>query len=273
MRRTPLVIAALLCAVATPVLAAGPFMPDVTLEASPTSVAGRSIDILDLVPGMTVEAVEHALADLHGADALATEMTSFRVGGRGVTVETVEFVSTLNAGDDDNLKVFFAGPAAANQAFAIARTVRYSDVLTAPTVASIADALIAKYGAASYNSRDYRETVTSELGWVFSGGDQISCMGFGGYGSGPGCPVDWTLSEYRPQSLENIAREALDFDLAIVAKIQTHQSDRSRTVSFTVTVSDLLRRKSAAGADTQALFDELERVHQQASQPAAAPAM
>ena len=43
---------------------------------------------------------------------------------------------------------FFTGPAAGNRAFAVERQVYYPDVLTAPTVATITEALISKYGAA-----------------------------------------------------------------------------------------------------------------------------
>lgn len=59
-----------------------------------------------------------------------------------------------------------------------------------------------------------------------------------------------------------MAGEILDFDLAIIANLETHQADRSKVSGFKVTISDM-----------QALLSELERVHQEASKPAAAPAL
>ena len=70
-----------------------------------------------------------------------------------------------------------------------------------------------------------------------------------------------------------MAGEILDFDLAIIANLETHQADRSKVSGFKVTISDLQRRKHSAEADMQALLSELERVHQEASKPAAAPAL
>ena len=130
-----------------------------------------------------------------------------------------------------------------------------------------------RYGEASYNSADYREKPSPQLVWTFAGGALAPCQGFGGYGSGEPCPTAWILSEYKPGNLDVMARDVLDFDLAIVANLETHQADRSKVSAFTVTVSDLELRKQAANADMQAVLAELERVHQQASKPAAAPAL
>ncbi|WP_404401355.1 hypothetical protein [Pelagibacterium halotolerans] len=266
--------AAMLCGVSGPATAGDLFVPAVSFPASRTSVPDRAIDVLGLVPGLSVEEARAALAAIHDPGAITEHTTAFTIGARGVSVQTEEFLGTMEAGrSDDRIEIFFAGPAAENQSFAVERVVRYPQVLTAPTVAAIAEALIAKYGTPSYNSRDFRETVSPEMVWSFAGEAQISCMGFGGYGSGQGCPVAWTLLEYAPHRLDAIAREPLGFDLVIVAKLETHREDRTKVAGFTVTVSDLLRRKRAAAADTAAMVAELERVHAEASNPVSAPAL
>ena len=266
----PLMLAVMLSG---PTVAQDSFVPAVTVRASPVQIDGRAIDILALVPGMSVQEVKAGLA-AHYTSPTTTEPTYFQVGSRGVEIKTVEFISALKSGgSDDAVVAFFAGPAADNQAFAIEREVHYSDVLTAPTVATITEALLTKYGEASYKSADYREKPSPQLVWTFAGGALAPCQGFGGYGSGDPCPTAWTLSEYKLGNLDVMARDVLDFDLAIVANLETHQADRSKVSAFTVTVSDLQLRKQAANADMQALLAELERVHQQASKPAAAPAL
>lgn len=119
------------------------------VEASGAALDGRFIDILDLVPGMGVDEVMAGLAAHYAAESIAEQRTYFQAGSRGVEVKTVEFIQTVKSGDSgDAMVAFFTGPAAGNRAFAVERQVYYPDVLTAPTVATITEALISKYGAA-----------------------------------------------------------------------------------------------------------------------------
>lgn len=250
------------------------FIPEIAFPASLSTLANQSIDILNLVPGMDGPAVEAALSELHPDHTKVERLTSFGAGARGVTVQTIDFLQSLSAGPEaDRITAWFTGPASDIQAFAIERSVHYPEVLSAPTVATIADALLAKYGKASYNSRDFRDKPTAQLIWVFVGDDKVSCLGFGGYGTGKNCPVAWTLLEYKPQQLANLATTPPVFDYAIIAEIKTHEIDRTRSASLTVTVSDLRRRKEAAAADMQALLDEIERLHAQSSNPVGAPSL
>ena len=148
-----------------------------------------------------------------------------------------------------------------------------STELPAPTVDAIIEALTSKYGAPSYNTRDFIVVNTADLVCVFKDGGQLPCQGLGGYGSGARCPFQTSARFYDPGQFGDLAAEVLPFDYAIFAKVDTQSAYRTKTAGFTVTVSDLLRRKQAASADMQAMLQELERVHAEASKPASAPSM
>lgn len=250
------------------------FVPKVTFPAAHAVLAGRAIDILDLVPGMDGAEVKAALSALHPADSIVEQQTSFRVASRGVTVQTADFLKTITAGkEDDRIEVSFTGPASGVQAFSIERTVRYSDVLSAPTVDSIFEALEAKYGGASMRSSDLYQPNPNNPGkavWAYSGGELVPCS-YLQAGQGPGCAL--LLGGYDPSSLQSTATERLDFDYVVTADIWPHEADISKVRRFRVEVFDLARRKQAAQADTQALLAEIDRIHQQASKPSAAPAL
>ncbi|HWV21954.1 MAG TPA: hypothetical protein VN036_13085 [Devosia sp.] len=250
------------------------FVPEVTFPASHAVLAGRVIDILDLVPGMDGAEVKAALAGLHPADSIVEQQTSFRVASRGVTVQTADFLKSITAGkENDRIEVSFTGPASGVQAFSIERTLRYSDVLSAPTLESIFEALDTKYGVPSMRSSDLYQpnpNNAAKLVWAYSGGEQVPCR-YLQAGQGPGCPL--LLGGYDPSSLQHTATSRLDFDYIVTADIWPHDADIGKVRLFQVEVFDLARRKQAAQADTQAMLAEIERIHQQASKPAAAPAL
>lgn len=250
------------------------FLPKVIFPASHAALAGRAIDILDLVPGMDGAEVKAALSALHSADSIVEQQTSFRVASRGVTVQTADFLKSITAGkEDDSIEVSFTGPASGVQAFSIERTLRYADVLSAPTLDSIFDALETKCGVPSMRSTDlYRPNPNNpaKLVWAYSGGGQVPCR-YLQAGQGPGCAL--LLGRYDPSSLQHTATSRLDFDYVVTADIWPHEADTSKVRLFRVEVFDLARRKQAAQADTEAMLAEIERVHQQASKPAATPTL
>lgn len=90
-------------------------------------------------------------------------------------------------------------------------------------------------------------------------------------GPGPSCAL--LLGGYDPSSLQSTAAGRLDFDYVITADIWPHDADIGKVRRFRVEVSDLARCKQAAQADTQAMLAEIQRMHQQALKPAAAPAL
>jgi hypothetical protein len=254
--------------------AAEPFVPEVTFPAARATLAGHTIDILTLTPGMTPQETREALLSLPAPETIAEKKTTFAVASRGVKVQTAEFVETMSSGaNSDRVSVSFTGPASDNQVFAVMRNARYPDVLSAPALETIVEALVSKYGAPSYNAREFYDASTQELMWVFKAEEQPSCQGLGGNGTGQRCPFTTGMSFYDPAQLTDLATETLDFDYAIIAGIETHNTDRTKVAGFTITVSDLMRRKQAASADMQALVQELDRVHAEASKPAAAPSM
>lgn len=257
-----------------PTLADAPFVPKVTFPSGQTTLADRNIDILALVPGMTSREVRAALLALPNPETLVEKETNFSVASRGVRVQTAEFMETMSSGmNDDQISVSFTGPASDNQAFMVERDARYPEVLSAPTVDAIIEALTSKYGAPSYNTRDLIQVNTAELVWVFKDGAQLPCQGLGSYGNGERCPFQTSGRFYDPGQFGDLAAEILPFDYLIFAKVDTQNADRTKTAGFTVTVSDLLRRKQAASADMKAMLQELERVHAEASKPTSAPSM
>jgi hypothetical protein len=250
------------------------FVPEVTFPADHSVLTDRTIDILDLVPGMDRAEVTAILSALHPADSIVERQTSFRVASRGVTVQTADFLKAITAGTEaDRIEVSFTGPASGVQAFSIERSLRYSDVLSAPTVTSIFEALEAKYGLPSMRSSDLYQPNPNNPGklvWAYSGNEQVPCR-YLQAGQGPSCAL--LLGGYDPSSLQSTATGQLDFDYVITADIWPHEADIGKVRRFRIEVFDLARRKQAAQADTQALLAELERMHQQASKPAAAPAL
>lgn len=254
--------------------AAEPFVPEVTFTAARATLADHAIDILALVPGMTPWETREALLALPAPETIAEKKMTFSVASRGVKVQTAEFVGAMSSGaDGDRISVSFTGPASDNQVFAVMRNARYPEVLSAPTLETIVEALVSKYGAPSYDDRDFHNASSHRLIWVFKAGEQPSCQGLGGNGRGQRCPFVAGISFYDPAQLADLAAETLNFDYAIITEIETHNTDRTKVAGFTITVSDLVRRKQAASADMQALLQELERVHAEASRPVAAPSM
>lgn len=254
--------------------AAEPLVPTVTFPAAKAALADHNIDILNLVPGMTSEEAREALLALPAPENIAEKKTFYSVASRGVKVQTSEFVETMSSGEDhDRVSVTFTGPASDNQVFVVERSTRYPDVLSAPTIETIIGALEAKYGAPSYNTRDFVDVNAPELTWAFKDGAQSPCQGLGGHGGGQKCPFRSGIMFYDPAQFADLAAENLSFDYAIIAQIETHNADRSKVAGFTITASDLKRRQQAASADMQAMLQELERVYAEASKPAAAPSM
>lgn len=257
-----------------PIFAAEPFVPVVTFPAARTELANRNVDVLNLVPGMTTAEARTALLALPAPETITEKRTFYSVASRGVTVQTAEFVEAMSSGENqDRVSVTFTGPASDNQVFVVERHARYPDVLSAPTVETIIDALETKYGVPSYDTRDFVDVTTPELTWAFKDGEQSPCQGLGGRGGGQRCPFKSGTMFYDPAQFADLSAEILAFDYAIIAQIETHSADRTKVAAFSVTSSDLLRRKQAASADMQAMLEELERVHAEASKPAAAPSM
>lgn len=269
-----LILLMLMVGGAFPVAAADAFVPEVVFPASQASLADHNIDILGLLPGMSADEAKAALSRLDQYELLKEQPTSFRVEARGVSVVTADTLKSITAGGDgDRIEVSFTGPASDVQVFSIRRAMRYPDVLSAPTLESIAAALEEKYGEPSMRSTDLYPVNPNNPGkwiWAFARGKQVPC-GYLQAGSGRGCAL--LLGSYDPSELQRAAGEQLDFDYVISASVWPQRSDVTKARQFDVVVMDLARRKAAAQADTQALVTELERVHREASKEVAAPSL
>ncbi|MET3897995.1 hypothetical protein ABIB57_001941 [Devosia sp. UYZn731] len=115
-----------------PAIAYDAFTPVMSFPASPATMPGRAIDVLQLVPGMTVDEMNAALTEMGLVGDIEAPETSYRVNERGVTVQTTPFVAHVSATTQQgSFTVDFAGPAAGNQAVEFTREVGYADVLTA----------------------------------------------------------------------------------------------------------------------------------------------
>ena len=137
-----LILLAVMAGHALSVSAADTFAPQVTFPASRARLADRNIDILGLLPGMSSTEVKATLSQLEQYEVLKEQPTSFRVEARGVSVATADTLKSITAATEgDEIVVSFTGSASDVQAFSIRRTMRYADVLSAPTLESIAGAL------------------------------------------------------------------------------------------------------------------------------------
>lgn len=138
---------------------------------------------------------------------------------------------------------------------------------------SCVSALATKYCLPSMRSTDLYQpnpNNPAKLVWAYSGGEQVATR-YLQAGQGPGRALP--LGGYDPSSLQHTATSRLDFDYVVTADILPHKADMNTVRLFRVETFHLARRKQAAQADTQAMLAEIERIHRQASKPAAAPAL
>lgn len=207
-----------------------------------TTFPGRSVDVLGVAPGMTVDAVTAAMAEKLPGAKKSIESVSIGMNYKGAEIRLQEYdAKILFAGSSDIMTVFFASPVIGSPVVGVIRNADFPDPFKAPTVAATVEALTAKYGKPSAR-RDDEKLLTLE--WMLTGKGDFACPIMGSRKL-PLCPATASPAE---KDLHNALKAAkAEVKVAISASL-FHKADADKLSSMTVVVDDFAKRLQGSDA-------------------------
>ena len=230
MRCTPLLLA-LTALVAGPVAAhAAPVTLTPVGPPAQYKIAGRSLDILGIAPGMAPDTVRDILTKAYGNATVTQDDLS--VVDKGVTAESQPYTSRIAAlKDGDQITVWFATPTTGNGVVEVSRELSFRDETAAPTMQQERAELLDKYGKAGSDAAAISSGEVQLMAWSYHGNAATPC---------PKSSCRAQLSEgLDPRNLPIYARAVkAGNDLTIVATLLSGIADSSRATGIVVVLSD-----------------------------------
>jgi len=193
------------------------------------SFPGRSVDVLGVAPGMTESEIRAILAEKLPGTSVKAPQIKVGIEYKGVRAVLDKFVGELEASsENDHIKAVLSSPISDSRAIIVRRDLSYKDVMQAPTVASMIEALKTKYGKPSLENKGARVT---QLEWYLTGkNDHI-------------CPTGSTKTQYCKVSVRSDrndfgpVKEAVDsgFKMGVYASIYSLEgSDKVNSLSVVI---------------------------------------
>ena len=235
------------------------FEPKVIVAPQIFTVPARSIDILGISPGMTVDEVKALLSKALPGGSFSEPSASIQINFRGANIRTTDFTNYLTdtradngTGNDETVFASFSGPASGNQNIGLRRQINYREVLRAPSVADVRQSLLAKYGQpsqlSSVNGSYYYL-------WSYSKGSFVTCT-----------PM-MIMTECRQNESQNYDIPQLSrytgqwpADFVMEATINNQPQDPSKVGTFVIRYVAFTKRAVAAKADLESLLAEGSRI-------------
>lgn len=231
-------------ALATPLVHAQDIIPQILIEATPSAVPGRIIDIRNLVPGMTADEVRPVLAAIQGS-APNENLQKTALSGSGTSVTGTPYTRSMSSRNDGELiEVFFSGVSSSNQTYLIRRELDFGrSGADAPLFDAFVDALVDKYGTPSLRKDG---TAVTHLMWTYKNGRTAACN------------PDGTPQCLQPDSaISNLPELAETFDVIIYAAVARERGANHVTLAK-MSSTDLVRKAAADQADTDGLRPALD---------------
>lgn len=231
MRCTPLLLAFTVL-IAGPVAGAHAAAVTLTPVGPPAQykIAGRSLDILGIAPGMAPDTVRDILTKAYG-NATVTQ-DDLGIVDKGVTAESQPYTTRIAAlKDGDQITVWFATPTTGNGVVEVSRELSFRDETAAPTMQQERAELLDKYGKAGFDGAAVSTGEVQLMAWAYHGNAAAPC---------PKSSCRAQLSEgLDPRNLPIYARSVkAGSDLTIVATLLSGIADSSRATGIVVVLSD-----------------------------------
>ena len=253
----------LVCAaiLATALISMPTFASDVVpanarIQVEPREIKGQALDLLGIVPGMTVQDFERRMNAHNIPGRIEREEGS--VGGtiNGVQIRTVSFVQRLlfttqltdKNNVSDHVNAVFSTPASGNRIMSLRRELNYHNAVEAPMFDEFLASIRNKFGNPS-GQRNLAISQGVELMYVFQAGRIMPCQQM----AGGSCPELSTI--YSMQDLELFERASAIADYQI--NIIMQRNPQGRMNSLQMSVVDIGMRHRAMAADVAAIMDHV----------------
>ena len=193
-------------------------------------IAGRSLDVLGIAPGMSPLAVRDILTRIYG-NATVTQ-DDIGLDNNGVTAQSQSYTTRISAlRDGDQITVWFATPTTGNGVVEVSRQLSFRDETAAPTMQQERAELTDKFGKAGFDGPAVGTGEVQLMAWAFHGNAAAPC---------PKSSCRAQLSEgLDARNLPAYARSVkAGNDLTIVATLLSGIADPTRATGIVVVLSD-----------------------------------